>query len=75
MAEEEQFDLRLPPGIPNLEEILSDVLKKFEVKLIAPKNLDQLYYMALRGKLKDVQAAKEYIRKRLEEMVTKMEKK
>jgi len=75
VAEEEQFDLRLPPGIPNLEEILSDVLKKFEVKLIAPKNLDQLYYMALRGKLKDVQAAKEYIRKRLEEMVTKMEKK
>jgi hypothetical protein len=75
LAEEEQFDLRLPPGIPNMEDLLSEVLEKFDLKLVTPKHLDQMYYMALRGRLEEVKAAKEYIRTRLEAFVAKLEKK
>ena len=74
MAEEKQYELRIPPGVPNLEELLSVALKKFNLKLISPKDLNERYYMALRGSLKDVQAAKEHFRKRLEEYVSKLEK-
>ena len=74
MAEEEQYELRIPPGVPNLEEILSEVLKKFNLKLISPKDLNDRFYMALRGKLEDVQAAKEFFRERLENYVDKLEK-
>lgn len=74
MAEEEQYELRIPPGVPNLEEMLSEAIKKFNLKLISPKDLNERYYMALRGRLKDVQAAKEHFRKRLEEYVSKLEK-
>ena len=75
MAEEEKYELRLPPGIPNLEEILSDVLKEFNLELIAPKDLDDPYYLAVKGSLESVQAAKEYFRKRIEETIEKIEKK
>ena len=71
--EEEQYELRIPPGVPNLEEMLSEAIKKFNLKLISPKDLNERYYMALRGRLKDVQAAKEHFRKRLEEYVSKLE--
>lgn len=72
--EEEQYELRIPPGVPNLEDLLSEALKKFNLKLISPKDINERYYMALRGNLKDVQAAKEHFRKRLEEYVSKLEK-
>ena len=72
--EEEQYELRIPPGVPNLEELLSEAIKKFNLKLISPKDINERYYMALRGNLKDVQAAKEHFRKRLEEYVSKLEK-
>ncbi|NVM54023.1 MAG: hypothetical protein HWN66_10015 [Candidatus Helarchaeota archaeon] len=75
MAEKKEYDLRIPPGTPNLEELLSEVIKKFDLKVIAPKDLDEPYYLAVRGDLESVQAAKEYIRKRLEETVAEMEKK
>ncbi len=73
MAEEEQYELRIPPGVPNLEEILSEVIKKFNLKLISPKDLNERYYMALRGNLEDVQAAKVFFREQLEEYVSKLE--
>jgi len=73
-VEEEQYELRIPPGVPNLEELLSEAIKKFNLKLISPKDINERYYMALRGNLKDVQAAKEHFRKRLEEYVSKLEK-
>ncbi|MHA1277764.1 MAG: hypothetical protein ACTSQI_09365 [Candidatus Helarchaeota archaeon] len=75
MANEEQYELRIPPGTPNMETLLSEVIKKFGLKLIAPKDLDEPYYVAVRGDLKSVQAAKEYIRKRLKVMVENLEKK
>lgn len=73
--ETELFELMLPPGIPNLEELLSEVLKKFDLKLISPKELDEPYYLALRGKIETVEAAKEFIRVRLEKFIIEMEKK
>ncbi|NVM28545.1 MAG: hypothetical protein HWN65_06855 [Candidatus Helarchaeota archaeon] len=75
MAKEEEYDLRFPPGTPNLEELLTEVIEKFNLKLIAPKDLDSPYYLAVRGPLEAVKAAKEHIRKRLAEMVADMEKK
>lgn len=75
VAKEKTYDLRMPPGVPNLEELLSEVLKKFNLKLVTPKSLDDPYYLAVRGNLEQVTAAKAYIQKRLEEMVADMEKK
>ena len=75
MAEEEKFDLQIPPGTPNMEVLLAEVLKTFPtLKLITTKD-DEPYYLAVRGDLATVQAAREYIRKRLEDMVAEMEKK
>ncbi|MFX1298870.1 MAG: hypothetical protein ACFFD2_28925, partial [Promethearchaeota archaeon] len=59
----------------NMEIILSEIIQKFGLKLISSKNPDDPYYLAVRGNLESVEAAKEFIRKRLEEMVTEMEKK
>ena len=76
LAEEEKFDLQIPPGTPNMEVLLAEVLKTFPtLELIAPKDLEDPYYLAVRGDLATVQAAREYIRKRLEEMIAEMEKK
>ena len=78
MAEEdenEEFDLQIPAGTPNMEILLSEVLQLFPVKLIAPKEPEEPYYLAVRGDLASVQAAKEHIRKRLEEMVSELENK
>lgn len=75
MAEEKEYDLIIPPGTPNMETLLSEVLDKFDLKLIAPKDLDAPYYLALRGKLEEVEAAKEYMKARVEAMVAEMEKK
>ncbi|MDD1779459.1 MAG: hypothetical protein LUQ65_14955 [Candidatus Helarchaeota archaeon] len=75
MAEEEKFDLQIPPGTPNMEVLLAEVLKTFPtLKLIATKD-DEPYYLAVRGDLATVQAAREYIRKRLAEMIDEMERK
>ncbi len=82
MAEEENnekdnelYELRIPPGTPNMESLLSEVIKKYNLKLIAPKDLEEPYYLAVRGDLKSVQEAKEYIRERLEKMVKDLEEK
>lgn len=76
MAEEEKFDLQIPPGTPNMEVLLAEVLKTFPtLELISPKDPEDPYYLAVRGDLATVQAAREYIRKRLEEMIEEMEKK
>jgi hypothetical protein len=76
LAEEEKFDLQIPPGTPNMEVLLAEVLKTFPtLELISPKDPEDPYYLALRGDLATVQAAREYIRKRLEEMIENMEKK
>ena len=76
MAEEEKFDLQIPPGTPNMEILLAEVLKTFPtLELISPKNLEDPYYLAVRGDLATVKAAREYIRKRLAEMIDEMEKK
>jgi hypothetical protein len=71
----ELYELRIPPGTPNMESLLSQVIKKYNLKLIAPKDLDEPYYVAVRGDLKSVQEAKEYIRERLEKMVKDLEEK
>jgi len=74
VAEEKEYDLIIPPGTPNMEVILSEVIEKFGLKLVSSKHPDDPYYLAVRGNLQSVQAAKEYIKKRLEEMVKEMEK-
>ena len=70
----DEYELRIPPGTPNMEELISAAMKLFKLKLISPKDLDEPYYLALRGDLESVQAAKEYIRNRLEQMISDMEK-
>jgi len=76
LAEEELYDLRIPPGTPNMEILLAEVLKLFPaLKLITPKEPDDPYYLAVRGDLATVRAAREHIRKRLEEMISELEKK
>lgn len=81
MAEEEEkenilWDLQIPAGTPNMEILLSEVLERFPtLELITPKELDEPYYLAVRGDLATVQAAREYIRKRLEEMINELENK
>jgi hypothetical protein len=73
ISSEEEYDLMIPPGTPNLEIILSEVIHKFGVKLISPKSMDEPYYLAVRGNLESIQAAREYFRKRLEETVNELE--
>jgi hypothetical protein len=76
MTEEEKFELQIPPGTPNMEDLLTEVLKLFpNLKLVTPKDLDDPYYLAVRGDLRSVQEAREYIRKRLEKIIEDLEKK
>ena len=74
MAEEQEYDLRIPPGTPDMEILLSEVKRKFNLKVISPKDLNDPYYIALRGDFESVKAAKEYIRKRLEEIIAGLER-
>ena len=75
MAAEEKFELQIPPGTPNMEDLLTEVLKLFpNLKLVTLNDLEDPYYLAVRGDLQSVQGAKEYIRKRLEEIVANLEK-
>lgn len=75
MADEDLFDLQIPAGTPNMEILLAEVLELFPtLEVITPKELDEPYYLAVRGDLATLQAAREHIRKRLEEMINELEK-
>lgn len=75
LADEDLFDLQIPAGTPNMEILLAEVLELFPtLEVITPKELDEPYYLAVRGDLATLQAAREHIRKRLEEMINELEK-
>ena len=59
----DEYELRIPPGTPNMEELISAAMKLFKLKLISPKDLDEPYYLALRGDLDPKCCASRPIRK------------
>jgi len=75
MAEEEQFDMLIPPGTPR--SIISDVLKSYDVELVTRK--ERLYYANMEGDLREllafrgtrpvVEKVEKYVFKKLEEFI------
>ncbi|MDG6256342.1 MAG: hypothetical protein QCH35_01960 [Methanomicrobiaceae archaeon] len=75
MAEEEKFDMLIPPGTPRT--IIADVLKKYDVELVSRK--ERLYYanmegdvrelLAFRGTREVVEEVETYVFKKLEDYI------
>ncbi|HJJ28278.1 MAG TPA: hypothetical protein O0X70_02680 [Methanocorpusculum sp.] len=77
MAEEEEFDLVIPPGCPRT--VIRDLIQQFDVELVevtrtfnyANMENDERQILALRGKKEEVEKANEFmvdaIRKFIEE--------
>ncbi|HDR73379.1 MAG TPA: hypothetical protein ENN85_05675 [Methanoculleus sp.] len=75
MAEEEKFDMLIPPGTPRT--IIADVLKNFDVELVSRR--ERLYYanmegdvrelLAFRGSRPVVEEVETYVFKKLEEYI------
>jgi hypothetical protein len=76
MAEEELFDLVIPPGVPR--SILMDVVKQFDVEVV--KRPQKLHFanmdgearelLAFRGKREVVENVQDYLYAQLREFVT-----
>lgn len=75
MAEEEQFDLLVPPGVPR--KMIYDVAEKYDVEVVrrqrkmsfANMDGDMRELIAFRGKREVVEEAQEYLFARLNEFV------
>jgi hypothetical protein len=75
MAEEEQFDMLIPPGTPR--SIISDVLNTYEVKLVTRK--ERLHFanmdgdvrelLAFRGTGPVIEEVEKYVFKKLEDYI------
>jgi hypothetical protein len=75
MAEEEQFDMLIPPGTPR--SIISDVLKTYDVKLVTRK--ERLHYANMSGDLREllafrgsrpvIEEVEKFVFKKLEEYI------
>jgi hypothetical protein len=75
MADEELFDVLIPPGVPR--SIIVEVVKKFDVKLVERKERiqfanmegDERDLLAFRGKHEIVEQVEKYMRQRLEDFI------
>jgi hypothetical protein len=75
MADEQLFDIVLPPGIPR--SIISEVVKKFDVQLVERKERikfanmegDERELLAFRGKKEIVEQVEKFVRQRLEDFI------
>jgi len=75
MAEEELFDVLIPPGVPKT--IIIDILKKFDVKLVERKmplyfaNMDgtEREVLAFRGKREVVGEVEKYMKAELDKFI------
>ncbi|MDN7023477.1 hypothetical protein FGU65_00935 [Methanoculleus sp. FWC-SCC1] len=75
MAEEELFDLIVPPGVPRL--ILMDIVKQFDVEVVRrPQKLhfanmdgDARELLAFRGKREVVESVQDYLYAQLRDYV------
>jgi hypothetical protein len=75
MAEEELFDMLIPPGTPR--SIISDVLNRYDVELVARK--ERLHFANMEGDLREllafrgtrpvVEEVEAYVFKQLEEFI------
>jgi hypothetical protein len=73
--EEELFDMLIPPGVPR--SIISDVLKKFDVKVVertqkmyfANMDGDSRELLAFRGKKEVIVEVQEFVFKKLEKYI------
>ncbi|MCX6682120.1 MAG: hypothetical protein NTY71_03945 [Methanoregula sp.] len=75
MADEELFDILIPPGVPR--SIIAEVVKKFDVKLVERKERirfanmegDERDLLAFRGKHEIMEQVEKYMRQRLEDFI------
>jgi len=75
MADEELFDVLIPPGVPR--SIIVEVVKKFDVKLVERKERiqfanmegDERDLLAFRGKHEIMEQVEKYMRQRLEDFI------
>jgi hypothetical protein len=75
MAEEELFDVLIPPGVPR--SIIREVVQKFDVKLVERKERirfanmegDERELLAFRGKREIVEQVEKYILQRLDDFI------
>jgi hypothetical protein len=75
MAEEELYDVLLPPGVPR--KIIVDVIKKFDVQVVerteklsfANMEGDERQLLAFRGKKEVVTEVEKYILEKLQEFI------
>ena len=75
MADEELFDVLIPPGVPR--SIIREVVLKFDVKLVERKERirfanmegDERELLAFRGKREIVEQVEKYMLQRLEDFV------
>jgi hypothetical protein len=75
MADEELFDVLIPPGVPR--SIISEVIKKFDVTLVERRERirfanmegDERELLAFRGKREVVEQVEKYVLQRLEDFI------
>ena len=75
MAEEELFDVIIPPGVPKT--IIIDIMKKFDVQVVERKmplyfaNMDgvEREVLAFRGKREVVEAVEKYLKEELAKFI------
>ena len=75
MAEEELFDVIIPPGVPKT--IIIDIMKKFEVQVVERKmplyfaNMDgtEREILAFRGKREVVEEVERYMKEELDKFI------
>ena len=78
MAEEEQFDMLIPPGTPR--SVIADVLNNYDVKLVTRK--ERLHFAAMDGDVREllafrgtrptVEEVEKYVIKKLEEYIEEL---
>jgi hypothetical protein len=75
MAEEELFDVLIPPGVPR--SIIREVVQKFDVQLVERKERirfanmegDERELLAFRGKREIVEQVEKYMLQRLDDFI------
>lgn len=77
MAEEELFDVLIPPGVPR--SIIREVVQKFDVKLVERRERiqfanmegDERELLAFRGRREVVEQVEKYMLQRLDDFIRK----
>jgi hypothetical protein len=77
MAEEELFDVLIPPGVPR--SIIREVVQKFDVKLVERRERiqfanmegDERELLAFRGRRDVVEQVEKYMLQRLDDFIRK----